>query len=127
MPASENAICNPIGPVMSELDFSFLPVLCAITPFPPPDLRMFDICRRFPWLCQDVLPWPRFPDPIPFPDPPPFDPRFNDPRIFGRGFAFGGLQPAGAGGCGCGGQGGLDDATLARLAAMIAAALRKGG
>lgn len=125
-PASENAICNPIGPIATEFNFSFLPVLCPIRPFPPVDLRFFDLCRRYPWLCQDTIPpWQRFPTPIP--DPPPFDLRVNDPRVLGRTLAFGGSQSARAHECGCGGHGGFDDATLARLAAMIAAALRQGG
>ncbi len=55
-PSNENAICNPIGPVMAELGFSFLPVLCAPQPpvaTPPiavdPWIRF--LCMRFPFLC----------------------------------------------------------------------------
>lgn len=58
MPSSENAICSPIGPIASELKFSFTPVLCPAVPVPP----IFDLCRRYPWICRRLLryPLPRF-------------------------------------------------------------------
>ena len=56
-PTAENAICNPIEPVMDELGFSFLPVMCEPPPPPPPppptDLSALLqlLCARFPFLC----------------------------------------------------------------------------
>lgn len=98
-PSAENAICSPIAPIAAELDFSFLPVLCK--PRPP----LYDLCARFPWLCEQRwrIPW-RIP--VPLPDPPPFDP-VDDP--FGD---LGGLLTSLRGGfgpqteksgCSCGG------------------------
>lgn len=54
MPASENAICSPIGPIASELKFSFSPVLCPVLPVPP----IYDICRRYPWICRQIIRYP---------------------------------------------------------------------
>jgi endonuclease G len=58
LPSSENAICSPIGPIATELNFSFTPVLCPVAPVRP----VFDICRRYPWICRRFLrdPFPRF-------------------------------------------------------------------
>ena len=118
MPASENAICNPIGAVATELNFSFLPVLCPIGP--PP---RFNICDRYPWICELFLREPRFP--IPIPDPPPFDLPMDDLRLLSR--MLGGRQFAGEeGGCKCGGRAGVDEAALVRLAAALAAHLKQG-
>ena len=86
MPASENAICSPIGPIATELNFSFLPVLCPIDP--PPFRPIFNICERYPWICEWLIRWPRFP--IPIPDPPPFDLPMDDLRILGRLLGLGG-------------------------------------
>ena len=128
MPASENAICSPIGPIATELGFAFLPVLCAVVPVPRP-VPVFDICRRYPWICEGLIRWPRLP--IPGPDPWAIDPgdfirRLGDlggplgtPRIPG-----GGPQAAGRG-CGCG-EGGDSEARLAELAALVAAYLGRG-
>ena len=57
-PASENAICSPIEPVMDVLGFSFFPVVCdpVVAPAPPPlDPLLALLCRRFPFLCGGGL------------------------------------------------------------------------
>lgn len=122
IPASENAICSPIDAIAAELNFSFQPVLC---PIEPPIRPFLDFCERYPWICEGVIRWPRWP--IPTPDPPPFDLPFDLPfdRNLGRLLGFGGPQ-SGGGGCRCGGHGGVDEAALAQLAALIAAHLKQG-
>jgi endonuclease G len=117
-PTSENAICSPMGPIAAELNFSFLPVLCAPRPF--------NICDRFPWICEPLIryPWPRLPIPIPGPDP--IGP--IGPWTGGLGGLLGGLmgpQTATHEDCGCGGSGGrqVDQQQLAQL---IAAYLQQG-
>jgi hypothetical protein len=122
MPASENAICSPIEPIATELDFSFLPVLCLIG---PPTWPVLSFCERYPWICEGLIRWPRFP--IPIPDPPPFDMPMDDLRILGRLLGLGGQQSAGEGGCKCGGRAGVDEAALAQLAALLAAHRKQGG
>lgn len=90
-PAAENAIANPIGPILAEFDISFGPVL-----FRPP-LR-WSLCDRYPALCAFLPRWrhripPIPPIDFPFPPGPPFS-----------------LPPSGPGqaaqaptsGCGCG-------------------------
>jgi hypothetical protein len=121
MPASENAICSPIGPIATELNFSLLPVLCPIDPriFP---IRSF--CDRYPWLCEGLMRWPRFP--IPTPDPPPFDLPVDDLRNLARLLGLGGSQSAAEGGCKCGTRAGVDEAALAQLVAALAAHLKQG-
>ena len=122
MPTSENAICSPIGPIATELNFSFLPVLC---PIGPPVWPILSFCERYPWICEGLIRWPRFP--IPIPDPPPFDLPMDDPRILRRLLGFGGQQSAGEGGCKCGSRAGIDEAALAQLVALLAAHLKQGG
>jgi hypothetical protein len=114
-PAAENAIANPIGPVATELNFSFLPVLCRLRPFEPPPVFV-NICERYPWLCELLR--RRFV----IPDPPPFDVPFEDPRLGLRniGALFGLGQAQGHGGCKCGDQPATDDVALAQLAALLA-------
>jgi endonuclease G len=95
-PASENAICGPMGPIATELNFSFLPVLC------PPRPPVFDFCDRFPWICDPRVhvPWPKWPIPDPGPLGP-IDPRLGDlGRFFGT--LFSGFQSEQVG-CSCGG------------------------
>lgn len=121
-PASENAICSPMGPIATELNFSFEPVLCRLDPRPP--WPRISFCDRYPWICEGLFQWPRRPF-LP-PDPPPFDLPFDDLGNFGRLVGFGGRQGSGEGGCNCGAGTGTDEATLARLAAMIAAHLQQG-
>jgi hypothetical protein len=121
-PTAEHAVCSPIGAIATELNFSFEPVLCPIVP-PRPWRPIFDICDRYPWLCEGLFDWPRIP--IPRPDPP-FDLPFDDLGGLVRLLGLRGRQSAGQGGCNCGGASGGDDATLARLAAMIAAHLQQG-
>lgn len=90
-PMAENAICSPMGPIATELNFSFLPVLCR-----PP---LFDLCDRYPWICEGVFRWPR----LPIPDPGPFRPRGPFGDIGGLLGGLGGLlggQTTG-GGCSC--------------------------
>lgn len=113
-PASENAICNPIQPVAQELGFSFQPVLCPIRPPVPP---VFDICDRFPQLCELLRRRPFPPIPRPGPDPLPFDLPRDDLRVLMQLMELtGGGQPRG--GCSCGGHMGGD--TLAQLVALMA-------
>jgi endonuclease G len=119
-PASENAICSPMAPIAAELDFSFLPVLCPLPPRPP----VFDICDRYPWICE-LLRWPRLP--IPIPDPPPFDDLGGRLGDLGALLGFGRRQSAGGGGCNCGGHNSGDEASLAQLAALVAAYLQQQG
>lgn len=121
MPASENAICSPIGPIATELNFSLLPVLC---PIGPPTWPILSFCERYPWICEGLIRWPRFP--IPIPDPPPFDLPVDDLRNLVRLLGRGGLQPAGESGCKCGSRAGVDDAALAQLVAVLAAQLKQG-
>lgn len=111
-PAAENAICSPIGPIATELDFSFLPVLCR-----PP---VFDICDRYPWICRPIHRWP-FP-PIPIPDPDPFGPRGPLGPLGGLFGSLFGRQSA-TGGCSC--DGGDTDAQ--QVAQTLAAYLRQQG
>lgn len=107
VPASENAICSPIGPIQAELNFSFLPVLCPIKPFDP-FRPVFNICDRYPWICEGVHRWPR--NPIPFPDPSPFD----DPRFVGG--LIGRGRPQSDSECKChGGSDNIDRAALMEL------------
>ena len=124
-PTSENAICSPMAPIAAELDFSFLPVLCPIRPRPP----VLNICDRYPWICEGLFRWPRFP--IPTPDPSPFDLPFDDlgGRLgdVGALLGFGRRQTAGGGGCNCGGHSTGDEAALAQLAALVAAYLQQPG
>ena len=117
-PASENAICSPIGPIATELNFSFLPVLC---PSAARRSTGSDICDRYPWICEGLFRWPRLP--IPIPDPPPFDLPFDDLGNLGRLLGLGGRQSAG--GCKCGGASDTDEAALARLAALMAAHMKQ--
>lgn len=123
-PASENAICSPIGPIATALNFTFQTVL---RPWEPP-IKIWNICDRYPWICEGLFEWPRFPK-IPIPDPPPFDLPFDFGdlgRRFG-GMSRGGPQGAGAkGDCGCGGHGSDDGAKLAQLAMLVAAYLQQG-
>ena len=126
IPASENAICSPIDAIATELDFSFQPVLCRIDPTIPWRPPILNICDRYPWICEGVFRWPRFP--IPTPDPPPFSLPMDDTRFAGRlpGFGFGGIQGGYERGCKCGGgRGGVDEAALAELAATLAAYLNQ--
>jgi hypothetical protein len=125
-PASENAICNPIGPIATELDFSFLPVLCR-RPVAPV-LPVVPFCERYPVICEQLLRWPW--RPIPTPDPPWGSRPFDD---LGRGLGgLAGLLGAGrrqaAGGCGCGCEGGSgagEDEALAQLARLLAPYLQQ--
>lgn len=104
-PSAENAICNPIGPVATELNFSFLPVLCRP--------KVFDICDLLPFLCEPPFRIRRFPN-FPNPDPGPVDIDPGLRELIGRlGALFGAQQAPGpdrrsgggaAGGCGCGGR-----------------------
>jgi len=122
VPASEHAICNPIEPVATELNFSFLPVLCLFDP--PPFRPIFNICERYPWICELLIREPRFP--IPIPDPP-FDVPMDDLRLVSLLLGgLGGRQSAGGGGCKCGSHGGGDEAAVAQLAALLAAHLKQG-
>lgn len=54
-PSSENAICNPIAPIMDELGFSFFPVLCeppgVSAPAVPVHPLIAALCMQFPFLC----------------------------------------------------------------------------
>jgi hypothetical protein len=116
-PTSENAICSPIGPIATELNFSFLPILC---PFVPPVVTFFTFCERYPWICERLTRWPTRPTIPPFP---PLDDPFR--RFGDLGGLFGGRpQAAGKEGCGCGGHG-VDDEGLAELAALVAAYLQQ--
>jgi hypothetical protein len=121
MPTSENAVCSPIGPIATELNFSFQPVLC---PIGPPTWPTFNICDRYPWICEGLIRWPRLP--IPIPDPPfnLFNLPVDDLRTLLR--LFGGSQSAGEGSCKCGGHGGGDEAAMAQLAALLASHLKQG-
>ena len=108
-PTAENAICSPMGPIATELNFSFLPVLCR-----PP---LFDICDRYPWICEGVFRWPR----LPIPDPGPFGPRGPLGPLGDLGGLLGllggllGSQTT-AGGCNCDhGAAGVDSEQLAQL------------
>jgi endonuclease G len=112
MPTSENAICSPIDPIAAELNFSFLPVFCPTFPKPP----VFDLCRRYPWICRGLLRWPR----LPFPDPGPvLDPgdRF---RRFGGGGSFRQMGQRSGCNCNCSGRDDFDDEDLEMIMAMIA-------
>lgn len=101
-PAAENAIANPIGPIMQEFGITFSPVLLR---WPP-----ISLCDRYPALCDFIprlrhpiprFPWP--PVPRPFPPFPPVDrplpPGPMLPSLPRRGGP--GMQPSG---CGCGGD-----------------------
>ena len=71
MPASENAICSPIDAIATELNFSFLPVLCASMPHDPVGPPIFEHLRAVPdGSAKASFRWPRFR--IRPPDPPPF-------------------------------------------------------
>ena len=90
-PASENAICSPMGPIATELNFSFLPVLCWKRPV------IVDPCVRWPFLCRPLV---RYPIPT-FP----IDPPFNPPVGPSYGPITGPLiRQTPGGGCGCGGH-----------------------
>lgn len=113
-PTAENAICSPMGPIASELNFSFLPVLCR-----PP---LFDICDRYPWICEGVFRWPR----LPIPDPGPFGPRGPFGPLGDLGGLLGGfgalLGKQSAGDCDCDhGSVGVDSQQLAQLIAAYLA------
>jgi endonuclease G len=113
-PASENAICSPIGPIATELNFSFLPVLCPVRP------PVWNICERYPWICELIRrPWPPVIDPRPWRDPP-FDP-FGGLGGFG---GFGGLlrNQSADGECRCG-AGDHAQPSQAQLLAVLAALL----
>ena len=117
-PSAENAICSPMGPIATELNFSFLPVLCRAP--------LFDICDRYPWICEPWVrwPWPRLP--FPWPDPDPFDPRFRDLGGLLRGIGGGlrgGPQAAADTPCGCDRKSG--DLDLRQIAALVAAYLQQ--
>jgi hypothetical protein len=114
-PTSENAICSPIGPIATELNFSFLPILC---PLRPPVVTFLTFCERFPWICERLIRWPTRP---PFPPFPPLD-DLGWPRRFGD--LGGRRQAAGSEGCSCGGRA-VDDEGLAELAALVAAYLQQ--
>ncbi len=109
-PASENAICNPMGPIATEFNFSFLPVFCWKRPLP------IDPCVRWPFLCRPIV---RYPIPV-FPPYPPVVPPFVP---VGPGPGPSPLIGQTAGGCGCGGQkqdsAGDDDAQRADLLAYL--------
>ncbi len=119
LPASENAICSPIGPIAIELNFSFQPVLCRIVPPFKPIRRSF--CEQYPRICDGLIRWPR--SPIPFPDPAPFNRPMDDLRILGR--LLGGQQSASEGGCKCGSRAGGDEAALTQMAALLEAHLNQ--
>ncbi len=120
LPASENAICSPMGPIASELKFSFTPVLCPAVPVPP----IFDICRRYPWICRrfDRNPFARN-----------FFTRFNfqdasdggmgddEARMMDELRQYLGDSSDGEGGCGCGCKsgGGNDQLMMALIVAML--------
>jgi hypothetical protein len=88
-------------------------VLCPIRPHVGPLRPVFNICDRYPWICEGVFRWPRLP--IPFPDPP-----FNDPRIFGG--LTGRGRPQADGECNCqSADGEFDEAALVELAMLLLA------
>ena len=125
-PASENAICSPMGPIAAELNFSFLPVLCPIKP------PVWNLCRRYPWICELLREYP-WPPRIPIPDPGPLDDPFGGlgGLLGGRG-GLGGLLGGGtqsAGGCSCGGgsHGGQSGQPGQAELMMLLAALLDGG
>jgi endonuclease G len=90
-PASENAICSPMGPIATELNFSFLPVLCWKGPV------VLDPCVRWPFLCRPIVryPIPRIPYDPPF--APPIGPSYG-PIVGTR------IGQAAGSGCGCDGH-----------------------
>lgn len=66
-PTAENAIANQMVHVAADLNFSFTPLFCPVSPPPDNDrlrrIILAILCRRFPWLCRP------FPGPIPGPRP----------------------------------------------------------
>jgi endonuclease G len=121
LPASENAICSPIGPIMTEFNISFLPVLCPIQP------PVFDLCDRFPGLCALLRdPIFRFPRPRPLPDPTPFRRRLNDSRFLANLLEEAGGPATGDDGCHCQTHADLDQEEVAQLVLLLAAHLNRG-
>ncbi len=115
-PASENAIANPIGPVVSELNFSFTPVLCPYKPRPP----IIDICRRYPWICRGLIRWPYYPGPRPGP--------FTNPTRGGfRTFRQSALDAQKGSGhdCGCGCGGGENQEAQEMMMQLLAALMEE--
>lgn len=113
LPASENAICSPIGPIANELKFSFLPVLCPVRPIRP----VFDICKRYPWICRRLHRNPfrgiGFQDLDGFSD--------EDARMMEEFLQYFDESSGGNCDCGCSGKSGGDhnQAMMALLAAML--------
>jgi hypothetical protein len=114
LPSSENAICSPIGPIASELKFSFTPVLCPAFPAPrPPTVPTF--CQRYPWICSRLFRHPRFAF------------RFQDAEGGGQDTEMldmieDMLSQSGHradSNCNCGGNSGMDENMLAELSAML--------
>ena len=120
MPASENAICSPMGPIASELKFSFTPVLCPAFPTPPPVYP--DFCRRYPWICRRLIryPFPRFR----FQGAPGEGMGEDDAQMMEELMHLLGQSGGDGGGCGCrcGGKssGGDNEAMMAMFAALLA-------
>ncbi|MEQ3709759.1 MAG: hypothetical protein ABNH38_09615 [Tateyamaria sp.] len=108
-PASaENALANPIKPVASALNFSFLPIFCPSRPIPT--RPVFNICQRYPEICDLLIRRriPIFNPPRPRPDPRPFD----DLRFLRQLLEMMEAEEhggGGGGGCSCGGHSGEYD------------------
>lgn len=85
-PSAEHAVANQMVHVAADLDFSFTPLFCRPTvTFDDDRLRVLIrliLCRRYPWLCGGMIPFP--------PRPP-----FNFGQSVGQ-----------SSGCGCGGDSG---------------------
>ena len=100
-PASaENALANPIKPVASAMNFSFLPIFCPSRPIPT--RPVFSICDRYPEICELIFRRriPTFTPPRPRPDPRPFD----DLRLFRQLLEMMEAEEQRGGGCSCGGH-----------------------
>ncbi len=114
-PSAENAICSPMAPIATEFNFSFSPVLRPV----------FNICDRYPQICELLRTWRfRLPDPIwpklpplpPIPPIPPIPPVFQDAQA--------------GGGCRCSGEAAApapQSQEMAMLMAVLSALMEDNG